>query len=155
MKIRSVAANNRKRRLELRVYSGAMYPFPYAKLDPPPDRGNPIVEVQVDPELGKEAVTYILASGDEGSVHIDDALDYNQDPAYLCELLMHQLTVEAIQQVKRARLSRREVARRLKTSVPQLYRLLDPANSSKSLKQLVELLHVLGCDVKVEVKPAA
>jgi hypothetical protein len=52
-----------------------------------------------------------------------------------------------------AGLSRREVARRLKTSVPQLYRLLDPSYSRKSLNQLVSLLQVLDCEVDVVVRP--
>ena len=37
-----------------------------------------------------------------------------------------------------------ELARRLGTSVPQVYRLLDPTNSTKSLAQLLALLHVVG-----------
>ena len=38
------------------------------------------------------------------------------------------------------------------TSVPQLYRLLDPANHRKSMRQLISLLHVLNCDVDLVVK---
>jgi len=84
-------------------------------------------------------------------VHIDHALEYNQDPNYLAELLTHQLTVEALKRVDRSGLSRRELARRLQTSVPQLYRLLDPANTRKSLSQLISLLHVLDCEVQFVV----
>jgi hypothetical protein len=47
--------------------------------------------------------------------------------------------------------SRRELARRLKTSVPQLYRLLDPTNTRKSMNQLVCLLQVLDCSVDLVV----
>jgi hypothetical protein len=42
--------------------------------------------------------------------------------------------------------------RRLGTSVPQLYRLLDPTNARKTINQLVSLLHVLDCDVELIVK---
>jgi len=79
-------------------------------------------------------------------------LEYNEDPRLLSELLTHQLTVEARKRIERARLSRREIVRRMRTSLPQLYRLLDPANTRKSINQLVALLHVLGCDVDVTVK---
>ena len=41
----------------------------------------------------------------------------------------------------------RQIAKRLKPSVPQLYRLLDSANTRKSMSQLLALLHVLDCDV--------
>src|SRR5262249_57991564 len=92
-------------------------------------------------------------AGTEGSVHIDHVLDYNQDPGYLADILIHKLTVEARRCVEQAGLSRRELARRLGTSVPQLYRLLDPANTRKSLGQLVALLHLLDCDVQLVVNP--
>lgn len=151
MKIRQVVANNRKGLLELFVRSGQMYPFPYAKLDPRPSAKNRIHEVYVDKELGSEAVTYVLESGAEGTVHIEHALEYNQDPTFLADLLSHKLTVEAMNRVKQTELSHRELARRLRTSVPQLYRLLDPTNTRKSLAQLIALLHILDCTVDLVV----
>ena len=153
MKIRRVIVNNRKAQIELTAGSGKVFPVPYTRLDPRPTRENRIRDAYVDKELGREAVTYILESGDEGSVHIDHALEYNQDPRFLAELLIHKLTVEARRRVDRSGLSRRELARRLSTSVPQLYRLLDPANTRKSLGQLVALLHLLDCDVQLVVHP--
>ena len=153
MKIRRVTMNNRKGQLELELRSGRILPFPYAKLDPRPRTTNRIRQARVDKELGAEAVTYVLASGEEGSLHVDHALEYNQDPAYLAELLIHKLTVEARRRVDQSGLSRRELARRLGTSVPQLYRLLDPTNTRKSLSQLVGLLHLVDCEVRVVVSP--
>jgi hypothetical protein len=120
MNIRRAAVNNRKAQLELTVRSGKVF------------------AAYVDEELGSEAVTYILESGAEGPVHIDHALEYNEDPSCVVELLIHKLTVEA---------------RRLSTSVPQLSRLLDPANTRKSLGQLIGLLHLLDCEVQLVVKP--
>lgn len=152
MKIHSVVVNNRKARLELVLRSGKSYPFPFAKLEPRPSSKDRIQKAYVDRELGNEAVTYVLASGAEGSVHIDHALEYNRDPKYLAELLAHKLTVEATRRVQHSGLSRRELARRLHTSVPQLYRLLDPTNTRKSLGQLVGLLQVLDCVVDLVVK---
>ena len=152
MKIRSVSVNNRKAQIELTIRSGEVYPVPFARLDPAPTPDDRVREAYVDRELANEAVTYVLESGAEGVVHIEQALEYNQDPGYLAELLVHQLTAEAIQRVDGSGLSRRELARRLKTSVPQLYRLLDPTNKRKSISQLVSLLHVLNCDVQLVVK---
>lgn len=153
MKLRRATVNNRKAQLELTARSGRTLPMPFSKLDPRPTSTNRIREAYVDKELGSEAVTYVLESGEEGSVHVDHALEYNEDPSYLGELLAHKLTVEARRRLDRSELSRRELARRLGTSVPQLYRLLDPANTRKSLGQLVALLHVLDCDVQLLVKP--
>ena len=61
------------------------------------------------------------------------------------------LTVAARSRVDASGYSRRELARRIHTSVPQLYRLLDPTNTRKSLTQLVSLLHILDCDVDLVV----
>ncbi len=153
MKIRQVLANNRKNRLEITVRSGQMFPFPFAKLHPRPSTKNRIADVYVDKELGNEAVTYVLQSGAEGSVHIDHALEYNQNPEYLAEVLSHKLTVEALKRIEKSGLSRRELARRLRTSLPQVYRLLDPTNTRKSLTQQISLLHVLDCEVDLVVTP--
>ncbi len=152
MKIRSVTSNNRRNEFSVITRSGATYLFPYAEADPQPRSDDRIEEVFVDKELGNEAITYVLESGEEGSVHIDQFLEYNEDPKYLAELLTYKLSLEARRGIKSSGLSRRQIARRLKTSVPQLYRLLDPANTRKSMNQLVALLHILNCDVDLVVK---
>ena len=35
----------------------------------------------VDEEAGREAFTYVLDSGRSGTVHVEQVLEYNQDPA--------------------------------------------------------------------------
>ncbi len=153
MKIRRVTVNNRKAQLEVVVRAGKMYPMPYSRLDPRPTSKNRIHEAFVDEQLDHEAVTYVLESGAEGAVHIDHVLEYNQDPAILAELLAHRLTLQARRSLEGCGLSRREVARRIGSSLAQLYRLLDPANTAKSLGQLISLLYVVGCDVDLVVRP--
>ena len=152
MKLRAVAVNNRKRQLELITAGRRSYPFPYSRMDPPPRSDDRIREAYVDPKLGHEAVTYLLESGAEGAVHIDHALEYNEDPSCLHEVLLHKLTVEALRRIDSCGLSRREIMRRLGTSAAQLYRLLDPTNRRKSMNQMIALLRVLGCEVDVVVK---
>lgn len=74
MKVRRVALNNRKARLELSTTAGVMLPLPFSKLAPRPTQRNRIREALVDPELGREGVTYVLEFGADGSVQIDHAL---------------------------------------------------------------------------------
>jgi hypothetical protein len=152
VKIRRVVVNNRKSRLEVTTTTGKLLQFPFVKLSPKPTSEDHILVARPDRELANEAVTYTLESGSEGSVPLDAILEYNEDPRYVSELLLHQLTVEALKRIVTAGLSRREIARRLDTSLPQIYRLLDPTNTTKSLNQLVALLHVLGYQVAVVVK---
>lgn len=148
MKISGVSVNNRRRLFEVRTRSGT-YVFPFSECDPPPSPDNRIAEVAVDPELGREGFTYELESGAQGSVHIDSVLEYNKDPATMAELALYRLTVEAQEKFEQSPLSAREIARRLGTSPTQLYRLLDPTNYTKSLKQMLSLLYVLGYEVDV------
>ena len=152
MKIRSITSNNRKNEFYVITRSGAEYPYPYSEAVPRPSSDDRIAEVFVDKEFGNEAFTYVLESGSEGTVHIEQVLEYNEDPKYLADLLTYKLTVEAKKRIESSELSLRHVAKRLKTSVPQLYRLLDPANTRKSMKQLVALLHILNCDNDLVVK---
>ena len=152
MKIAAVTANNRRRAFEVRTRHGT-YLMPYALLDPRPTPGDRPSRVGVDPELGNEGFTYVLESGREGSVHLDSVLAYNDDPGYAADRLLYDLSLEAGRRFERSPLSVRELARRLGTSQAQLYRLLDPKNTTKSLRQMLALLHVLGCAVEVRVKP--
>ena len=126
--------------------------FPHSKADPPPTTSDPVFQVAVDEELGREGFTYSLASGREGSVHIEQVLEYNQDPRYMRDMLLYKLTIEAQKRVEESALSRREIIRRLGTSPAQFYRLLDPTNYRKSVDRMLFLLHVLDCEVDLVVR---
>jgi len=148
MKIQKVTPDNRRRRFEVTTRRGLMT-FPYRRCDPEPSAKNPLIEVYVDSELDREAFTYRLASGAEGSVHIDSVLDVNADPDYLARLELYRLTLEAKSRLDASGLSIRQAAERLGTSPPQLYRLLDPTNYSKSARQLLAVLALGGASVTV------
>ncbi|MGD0881021.1 MAG: hypothetical protein ABSB09_05590 [Acidimicrobiales bacterium] len=151
MKILDVVANNRKHQFEVRTRSQE-FVFPYSNADPVPSPTDSISDVFVDPELGREAFTYKLRSGSEGSIHIDSVLEYNEDPSFMARLKMYQLTQLARSKFESSGLSTREVARRLGTSPAQLYRLLDTTNYTKSLQQLFSLLYLLGYEVDVSIR---
>lgn len=151
MKIRRVTPNNRKKAFEVKTSSRVFW-LPYAKVHPAPTLADGIARAFVDPEIGREGFTYVLGSGKEGTVHMDQVLEYNRDPAYLRDLLLYKLTLEARKRIETSALSKREIIRRLGTSAAQLYRLLDPANDRKSVDQLLLLLHVLDCKVDLVVR---
>src|SRR3989338_1652730 len=151
MKIQSVAPNNRKKAFEVKT-ARKTFPLPYSKVDPQPSVADPITQLFVDKELGREGFTYILESGKEGTVHVEQVLEYNQDPSYLRDALLYKLTLEAQKRIEASPLSKREIIRRLGTSATQLYRLLDQKNYRKSVDQLLSLLHVLDCDVDLLVR---
>ena len=151
MKIRKVLCNNRRKVFELGV-SGRTLSFPYARCSPRPGPDNRVVVAAVDCELGGEGFTYRLESGAEGTVHVEQVLEYNQDPTYMKDLFLYRLTLEAIRRVEASPLSKREIIRRLGTSAAQLYRLLNPKNYRKSPGQLLSLLYILDCEVDLVVR---
>ena len=151
MKIRSVKHNNRKKAFEIKTSSRTLQ-FPYSKLDLRPTGSDPIDRVYVDKELAGEGFTYVLKSGKSGTVHVEQVLEYNQDPAYLRDGILYKLTLEAHKQVEKSALPKREIIRRLGTSATQFYRLLDQKNKRTSIDQLLSLLHVLDCDVDLVIR---
>lgn len=127
--------------------------MPYSQVETAPSAADPLRELFVDDELGREGFTYRLESGAEGSVHIDDVLSYNEDPRFMRDLLLYTLTVEAQERVRASKLSTREIIRRAGTSPAQFYRLLDQTNYRKTVDSLLVLFAVLDCDVTVDVRP--
>lgn len=157
MKIRSVIPVARRRGFSIQTTRGS-FEFPWSELDVVPSAEDPVVEAFPDPELGREGFTYRLASGAEGTVHVEHVLRFVRDPDYRRKELVYALTNEAIDALATSGRTKRSVARQLGTSLAQLARLLDPANSRKSLDQLVRLLTALGrrVEVRLEVlEPAA
>lgn len=153
MRITSVSANPRKQAFDVQTEKGH-HEFPFAKLRLRPEKENPVVDVFVDPDLGEEAFTYRLRSGDQDTVHGDAVLEVTRDPEHLQELLLHRLAVEARKGLEESGLSKRQVARQLGTSPSQLYRLLEPANRGHAIGQILALLHLVGKEVELVVRPS-
>jgi hypothetical protein len=72
-------------------------------------------------------------SGKSGTVHIEQVLEYNEDPRYLRDSLLYKLTLEAQQRLEKSALSKREIIRQLGASATQFFRLLDQTNYRKSV----------------------
>ena len=151
MKIRAVRANNRRKAFEVTAGKKRLA-FPFTRLEVSPSADDAITKVFVDQELGSEGFTYVLQSGREGTVHIEEILEYNQDPDYLRDLLLYRLTLEAQKRITATSLAKREIIRRLGTSPAQLYRLLDQTNYRKSVDRMLALRQVLNCDVDLVVR---
>lgn len=156
MKVVRVAADHRRKAF-LVQFRGQEYPFPFAACTPRPSTKNRVLEAWVDLEIGKQGFVYRLASGAEGTVLADQVLHYNSDPHYVADYLLYELTVQAQERLEHSGWNLRDLARRLHTSPTQLYRLLDPTNYRKSMRQMLSLLCLMDCEVslRVRVKKAA
>jgi len=149
--LRGVSANHHRKAFEVRTARRTLF-YPFARLDPSPAAGDRVRSVFVDEEIAREGFTYVLESGGEGTVHVDQVLEYHQDPSFLRNALLYRLTIEARLRIDESPLSRREIVRRLRSSATQFYRLLDPANQRKSVDKMLALLHALDCEVDLVIR---
>ncbi len=152
MKVKSVKANNRARRLELTTSRGVHH-FPYAQLDPVPTSDNRIEDVFVDREIAREGVTYRLEDGAEQSLLLDQVLFFNHEPDYMRELLVRKASALAGRLLQETPLSTRAVARLLATNSAQVNRLADPNTTTNHLENVLALLHVLDAEIELRVTP--
>lgn len=153
-KIKKVFFNNKKKSFLIHS-SKRIFEFPYARLDLKPNPKDGIARIFSDPELGHSAFTYVLHSGKEGTIHLDQVLEYNRDANYMREMLLYKLSLKAQALLKHSRTSKRAIMRRMGTSPTQFYRLLDQTNTGKTIDQMTKLLSALDCRVDVVFKRAA
>ncbi|MHC4923395.1 MAG: helix-turn-helix domain-containing protein [Planctomycetota bacterium] len=152
MKIRSVKSHAHRRAFVVETARDCLE-FPWSQAGCAPTSDDPVVTIAPDPELGNEAFTYRLASGAEGTVHLDHVLHFVGEPDYQRRQLLYALSCEAQDALAASDRSKRSIARQLGTSLAQVSRLFDPANTKKSLDQMVRLLTALGRRVNLHVEP--
>lgn len=147
MKIKSFAVNNHKKCFEINL-KGQELELPFSELQLKPSIHDKIAKIYIDPELGNQALTYVLQSGQEDTIHMDDFLAYNRDPDYMRMWTLHNLTCFAVNIVKKSGVRKRELIRRMKCSPTQLYRLLDTACYGKTVDQMIKLILCLGYELE-------
>jgi len=154
MKIRSVAHNNRRKSFEVKTAKSA-FVLPFSQVEPRPAVCRSHRSRLRDKALAARRSPTFSSPARRATVHIEQVLEYNQDPDYLRDALLYKLTIEAQKRLAVTPLSKNEIVRRLGTSPSQLARLLDQTNYRKSVDKLLALLHVLGCDVDLRVREKA
>lgn len=155
MKIKSVAINNRKKTFEINTRNGETLIYPYSKLELLPSKMNHIVAAFIDPDIGGDGFCYQLSNGEEDTIHIDQILDYNQDPEYMRKMKLYQLSIDAQAIVEKKKITKNELVRRMKCSKIQLNRLLDQTFYSKTIDQMLKLFYALDIDVEFVLKKLA
>ncbi|OFZ36363.1 MAG: hypothetical protein A2504_10245 [Bdellovibrionales bacterium RIFOXYD12_FULL_39_22] len=151
MKIKLITLNKRKKVLEIVTRNDKKFSLPLAKILAKTSDIGQIEKCFIDHELGNEGITIVFSNGKETSVLLDQFLDYNSDPDYVNSLRLHELSIKAREAIDESGLSRREVARRLKTSPAQLLRLLDQTNYNKSINSIFAILDVLGKKIEINI----
>lgn len=150
-KFKKVELDNKKRVFHLQYTSGLKVECPYSTLG---IKGK-VIEAAPDVEVGQHSFYFILENGKKEFVPFDQPLHIVQNPEYVKQNTLYEVTKQINEFVERGKVSKRELARRLGTSLSQLSRLLDTTNYKKELSRLIELAAMLNYEFKWEFKRAA
>ena len=113
-----------------------------------------VIEAAPDLEDGGHSFYFVMENGKKDYVPFDQPLHIVQNPSYVKEYTLFQMTKKLNEFIKAEGVSKRELARRLDTSLSQLTRLLDTTNYKKELSRLIEITAMLNYKFKWEFKRA-
>ena len=114
-----------------------------------------VIEAGPDKEVGGHSFYFTLGNGKKDYVPYDQPLHIAQNPEYVRQQTLYEMTELLNRLIKESKVPKRELARRLGTSLSQLTRLLDTTNYKKELSRLIELAAMLNYEFKWEFKRAA
>ena len=150
-KFKKIKFDNKKRVFHLEYTSGLKVECPYSALG---IRGK-VIEASPDAEVGRYSFYFILENGKKEFVPFDQPLHIAQNPEYVKQRTLFEITKQLNRFIEREKVPKRELARRLGTSMSQLSRLLDTTNYKKELSRLIELAAMLNYEFKWVFKRAA
>ncbi len=150
-KFKKVEFDNKKRVFHLQYTSGLKVECPYSSFK----IQSKVIEAGPDPEVGGHSFYFVLENGKKDYVPFDQPLHVLQNPEYVKEQTLYDMTKCLNEFIRKEGVSKRELTRRLGTSMSQLQRLLDTTNTKKELSRLVELAAMLNYEFKWSFKRAA
>lgn len=151
IKFKKIQYNNREKVFKLEYTSGLVVECPYFALG----INKNVTEAAPDIEVGNHSFYFILENEHKDYVPFDQPLHIVQNPDYVLEETLYQMTRNINKFVVHSRVSKRQLARLLKTSVSQLNRILDPVNYKKDITRLIEIASLLNYEFTWEFKKAA
>ncbi len=149
-KFKHVTFDNKKRVFCLHYTSGLKLDCPYSALK---IKGR-VTAAAADMETGGHSFYFVLESGKKDYVPYDQPLHIAQLPENAKQQALYEMTKTINEFIRKERISKRELARRLNTSLSQLARLLDTTNYKKELSRLIEIAALLNYEFKWEFKKA-
>ena len=149
-----IKPNYRKRVLEITLREGRTekrYSLPFAVFgNKKISTNNRFISIDVDRELGGQAVSFVLEDGTKGDFPADLVL-YHCDPSYDWSPI-NQLKRALKDKLGASQLSVRVIADALNTSPSQVVRLLQENKVSHQLAQLFRLAELAGYRVEISLK---
>ena len=153
-KFQAIKPNYRKRVLEIALQEGrkrTYHNLPFAAFSGKRiSSRNRFVSIVIDPQLGRQGATFVLADGTQGDLPADLVL-YYCDPTYDWSPI-NQLKRVLRDKLDASKLSVRVLADALRTSPSQVVRLLEENRASRQLVQLLKLAELAGYRVTFSLK---
>lgn len=150
-RFKKVIFNNKKRVFHLEYTTDLKVDCPFSALG----IRDKVIESGPDPEVGNHSFYFVLSDGKKNYVPYDQPLHIVQNPEYVREQTLYEITKQLNRFIQSAKVPKRELARRLGTSLSQLARLLDTTNYNKELSRLIELAAMLNYEFKWKFSRAA
>ena len=150
MKFRSATFSNRKKEIHIVYASGKKAVVHYGSLG----ITNPVAHIQVDAETAGRTLKIEFADGKTDYMPYDQPLFLIKDPEYMLRDHIENIVARINEEIDSKNISKKYLARQLKTSDNQVQRLLNPRIVNKNLTQLYKLAALLGLDFEVSVKAA-
>lgn len=150
-KIKNVTFSNKTKEIEIEYTSKKKYSVHYGQLG---IRKN-ILKAWVDHETGNQSVGFEFEDGSLDYMPYDQPLALNKDPDYLLQDQIEHLVLELNESIKKKGISKKFIAKKLKTSENQIFRLLNPSILNKNLEQLYQIAFILNKQIEIELKDAA
>ena len=150
MKFKSATFSNRKKEIHVVYASGKKAAVHYGSLG----ITEPVKHIQVDKETAGRTLKIEFADGKTDYMPYDQPLFLIKDPEYMLRDHIENIVARINEELDRKNISKKYLARQLKTSDNQVQRLLNPRIVNKNLTQLYKLAALLGLDFEVSVKAA-
>jgi hypothetical protein len=149
-KFKTVGFDNKKRVFKLEYTSGLKVVCPYSVLG----IREKVKDAGPDSEAGEHSFYFVVESGKKEYIPYDQPLHVVQNPEYVKHETLYQMTKAINGFISKEKIPKRELARRLSTSMSQLSRLLDNTNYKKELSRLIEIAAMLNYEFKWQFKKA-
>ena len=150
MKFKSATFSNRKKEIQVVYTSGKKAVVHYGSLG----ITDPIKHIRVDKETSDRSLKIEFANGKTDYMPYDQPLFLIRDPEFMLRDHVENVVARINEEINRKNISKKHLARQLKTSDNQMQRLLDPRIVNKNLTQLYKLSAMLGLEFEVTVKAA-
>ena len=147
-KFKSVTFSNKTKEIDIVYTSGKSIIVHYGLLG----ISKNIKNIEIDKETGKKSLAIEYLDGTFDFLPYDQPFYVVRDPEYMLQNHIENIIAEIKEVLSQKKISKKFLARQLKTSDNQIQRLLNPNILNKNLTQLYKLAHLISFEFHIHLK---